>query len=280
MKLTSAQIRGRIKNIAKLNNADARLLMRLFMMERFLERAAISNYKDNFIIKGGILVTAMVGVSLRSTMDIDTSIKNANLSLEDAIKMVDEIKDINLEDGVTFEMKDALNIMDDMEYPGVRVLLNGKIEDMITPLKIDISTGDVITPGAIEYQYQLLLEDRTIQLWSYNLETVLAEKLQTILSRGVLNTRMRDFYDVYTLMKIYEEKIDVTVFCQAFKATCERRGTGNLLKKEEEILHRIENSLELTKLWDSYRKKFVYASEVEYINTIEAIKSLLLLLNK
>lgn len=196
MQLTPEQVKGRIKNVAKENKADARTLMRIYMMERFLERVASSRYKDNFIIKGGMLVTAMVGVALRSTMDIDTSIKNQNLSAEDARRIVDEIKDIDLDDGVTFVVKDVSNIMDEMEYPGIRFTMNAMMGKLVTPMKIDISTGDVITPRAIEYNYKLLLDDRSINLWSYNLETILAEKLQTVLARGLLNTRMRGYQDL------------------------------------------------------------------------------------
>lgn len=190
MGFTPEQIKGRIKSIAKQNNADARTLMRIYMMERFLERLAQSEYRDNFIIKGGILVTAMIGVAHRSTMDIDTSMKNLNLSADDALQVVNQVKDIDLDDGVSFEVKDVSNIMDEMEYPGIRVTMNANVGRLITPLKIDISTGDVITPRAIEFNYDLLLEDRSISLWSYNLETILAEKLQTVLARGILNTRM------------------------------------------------------------------------------------------
>ena len=185
MGFTPEQIKGRIKSVAKQNNADARTLMRIYMMERFLERLAQSEYRDNFIIKGGILVTAMIGVAHRSTMDIDTSMKNLNLSAEDALRVVNQVKDIDLDDGVSFEVKDVSNIMDEMEYPGIRVTMNANVGRLITPLKIDISTGDVITPRAIEFNYDLLLEDRSISLWSYNLETILAEKLQTVLARGI-----------------------------------------------------------------------------------------------
>ena len=180
MQLTPEQVKGRIKNVAKENKTDARTLMRIYMMERFLERVANSRYKDNFIIKGGMLVTAMVGVALRSTMDIDTSIKNQNLSAEDARRIVDEIKDIDLGDGVTFEVKEVSNIMDEMEYPGIRFTMNVVMGKLVTPMKIDISTGDVITPRAIDYKYKLLLDERSISLWSYNLETILADKKSTI----------------------------------------------------------------------------------------------------
>ena len=169
MQLTPEQVKGRIKNVAKENKADARTLMRIYMMERFLERVSNSKYKDNFIIKGGMLVTAMVGVANRSTMDIDTSIKNQNLSAEDVRRIVDEMKDIDLGDGVTFEIKEVSSIMDEMEYPGIRFTMNAIMRKLITPMKIDISTGDVITPRAIEYPYKLLLDDRSIRLISFNL---------------------------------------------------------------------------------------------------------------
>ena len=231
MQLTPEQVKGRIKNVAKENKADARTLMRIYMMERFLERVANSQYKDNFIIKGGMLVTAMVGVALRSTMDIDTSIKNQNLSAEDAKRIVDDIKDIDLGDGVTFEVKEVSNIMDEMEYPGIRFTMNAVMGKLVTPMKIDISTGDVITPRAIEYNYKLLLDDRSISLWSYNLETILAEKLQTVLARGLLNTRMRDFYDIKTLLSIYEQDIDADVLKKAFERFEKDEAYDNFIKE-------------------------------------------------
>lgn len=274
MQLTPEQVKGRIKNVAKENKADARTLMRIYMMERFLERVSNSKYKDNFIIKGGMLVTAMVGVANRSTMDIDTSLKNQNLSAEDARRIVDEIKDIDLGDGVTFEIKEVSNIMDEMEYPGIRFTMNAIMGKLVTPMKIDISTGDVITPRAIEYQYKLLLDDRSIRLWSYNLETILAEKLQTVLARGLLNTRMRDFYDIRTLLSIYEEEIDENVLKDAFEATCEKRETENLKVEGPQIITAIKEDAQLHNLWKSYQKKYPYAADISYEDIMESTKNL------
>lgn len=274
MQLTPEQVKGRIKNVAKENKADARTLMRIYMMERFLERVSNSKYKDNFIIKGGMLVTAMVGVANRSTMDIDTSIKNQNLSAEDVRRIVDEMKDIDLGDGVTFEIKEVSSIMDEMEYPGIRFTMNAIMGKLITPMKIDISTGDVITPRAIEYPYKLLLDDRSIRLWSYNLETILAEKLQTVLARGLLNTRMRDFYDIRTLLSIYEQEIDENVLKDAFKATCKKRETENLKAEGSQIITAIEGDVQLHNLWKSYQKKYPYATDISYENIMESTKSL------
>ena len=267
MGFTPEQIKGRIKSVAKQNNADARTLMRIYMMERFLERLAQSEYRDNFIIKGGILVTAMIGVAHRSTMDIDTSMKNLNLSAEDALRVVNQVKDIDLDDGVSFEVKDVSNIMDEMEYPGIRVTMNANVGRLITPLKIDISTGDVITPRAIEFNYDLLLEDRSISLWSYNLETILAEKLQTVLARGILNTRMRDFYDIRMLLDTYEDKVNKAVLKDAFAATCKKRGTDHLQEQAEEIIKIIEADEQLQVLWRAYQKKYSYIENLGEIIT-------------
>ncbi len=275
MGFTPEQIKGRIKSVAKQNNADARTLMRIYMMERFLERLAQSEYRDNFIIKGGILVTAMIGVAHRSTMDIDTSMKNLNLSAEDALRVVNQVKDIDLDDGVSFEVKDVSNIMDEMEYPGIRVTMNANVGRLITPLKIDISTGDVITPRAIEFNYDLLLEDRSISLWSYNLETILAEKLQTVLARGILNTRMRDFYDIRMLLDTYEDKVNKAVLKDAFAATCKKRGTDHLLEQTEEIIKIIEANEQLQVLWRAYQKKYSYAADIDYASVISGVRKLM-----
>lgn len=275
MGFTPEQIKGRIKSVAKQNNADARTLMRIYMMERFLERLAQSEYRDNFIIKGGILVTAMIGVAHRSTMDIDTSMKNLNLSAEDALQVVNQVKDIDLDDGVSFEVKDVSNIMDEMEYPGIRVTMNANVGRLITPLKIDISTGDVITPRAIEFNYDLLLEDRSISLWSYNLETILAEKLQTVLARGILNTRMRDFYDIWMLLDTYEDKVNKAVLKDAFAATCKKRGTDHLQEQAEEIIKIIEADEQLQVLWRAYQKKYSYAAEIDYASVISGVRKLM-----
>ena len=157
---------------------------------------------------------------MRSTMDIDTSIRGFTLSQEEAMRIVKEISEINLEDDVTFRVKSVSGIMDEMDYPGIRLALDACMGIMVTPLKIDISTGDVITPEAVKYDYRLMLEERSIRVWSYNLETILAEKLQTVMSRGVLNTRMRDYYDIYTLMLRYANEINQDILRQAFDATC------------------------------------------------------------
>ena len=274
MALSQAQIKGRIKNIAKTNKSDARILMRIYMMERFLERMAKSKYSENFIIKGGILITSLVGISLRSTMDIDTSIRGFTLSQEEAMRIVKEISEINLEDDVTFRVKSVSGIMDEMHCPGIRLALDACMGIMVTPLKIDISTGDVITPEAVKYDYRLMLEERSIRVWSYNLETILAEKLQTVMSRGVLNTRMRDYYDIYTLMLRYANEINQDILRQAFDATCIKRGTTDLTSRGAHIFDTIINDKEMCGLWSSYQKKYSYAKEISFESAIKITKHL------
>ena len=274
MPLTVQQIKGRLKSIAQKNHADARILMRLYMMERFLERLSKSKYSDDFIIKGGILVTSMIGVSMRSTMDIDTTIRNLNLSEEDMKKIVEEIAALDIGDGIKFVIKDVSTIMDNMEYPGVRIAMDACAGKTITPLKIDISTNDIITPRAIEYKYKLLLEEREINLWTYNLETILAEKMQTILARGLLNTRMRDFYDIHVLLIRYRESLDYAILGRAFESTCKKRGSEQLSMEGEQIIQSIENDLKISRLWESYQKKFTYAAEISYNDVIDSIKEL------
>ncbi len=274
MYLTPEQIKGRLRNLAKENNADARILMRIYMMERFLESISVSKYRENFIIKGGMLVTSMVGVSLRSTMDIDTTIRNQNLSEEDMRMIIDEISKIDLGDDVTFEIKEVFHIMDEMEYPGIRFAMNAMMGKLMTPMKIDISTGDVITPHAVEYEYKLMLEERSIGLWAYNLETELAEKLQTILTRGVLNTRMRDFYDIKVLLADYEKTIDQDIFRKAFIATCKKRGTEQLAENGTAIISAVENDERLKILWEEYKKKYPYAENISYDEVMQGLKDL------
>jgi len=274
MALTPAQVKGKLKSFAEKNDADARSLMRIYMMDRFLERLSLSSYRDNFIIKGGILVTSMVGVAMRSTMDIDASIKNLNLNADQARKIIIEIAKIPLDDGVSFDVKRVYNIMDNFEYPGIRLELNALMGGMITPIKVDISTGDVITPREIEYSYRLMLDDRRIKLWAYNLETVLAEKLQIILARDVFNTRMRDFYDIYTLMEQYNNEIDDKVLGEAFKATSQKRESAfdNIDRKLENILK--NNDMQI--LWKQYRRKYSYAAGIDFESVMDVVKTLAL----
>jgi len=270
---TSRQLKDKIRNLAKEKSADAQILMRTYMMERLLERISISEYKKNFILKGGLLIASLVGLDFRSTMDVDTTIKGFDVNLTSVEQMIQNLIDVPLEDGVLFQIKNIDSIMDEAEYPGIRVSMQALFDGTITPLKIDISTGDVITPDAIHYSYKLMFEDRYIQLLSYNLETVLAEKLETIMRRHLTNTRMRDFYDVYILKKLYESEISKPLLQDALDATVQIRGSTELLKHAEPSLKEIENSDDMRKLWLSYQSHYEYAQNISWDAVMEAVKA-------
>ncbi len=263
---TARQLKDLMRNLSKKKSADAQILMRNYMMERFLERISLSEYKDKFILKGGMLVAAMVGLDARATMDLDATIKGANVSLTDVETIISNIIATPIDDGVSFCIKRISEIMEEADYPGVRVSMETKFDGVTTPLKIDISTGDVITPREIRYRFNLMLEDRTIEVWAYNLETVLAEKLETVISRNVMNTRMRDFYDIYILQKLYGEQLNKEILWNALVATARKRGTLDLIESNDirEILNEIETSSVMENLWKTYQKNYSYAADVSW----------------
>ena len=233
---TSRQLKALVRNLTKGDSLQAQIIMRNYVMERFLERISLSKYRNNFILKGGMLVSAMVGLDTRSTMDIDTTIKNMPLSVENAREMIEEIIAVPIDDGMTFSIKSVGEIMDEAEYTGVRVNLEATLETMRTPLKVDISTGDIITPREVLYTFKLKFEERTISILAYNLETVLAEKMETVIARGVANTRLRDYYDLYILQNEYTHAISMEQFKAAFLATCKKRNSIQLIAEGNKIL--------------------------------------------
>ena len=273
---TARQLKDLIRNLSKKKSADAQILMRNYMMERFLERISLSEYKDKFILKGGMLVAAMVGLDARATMDLDATIKGANVSLTDVETIISNIIAIPIDDGVSFCIKRISEIMEEADYPGVRVSMETKFDGVITPLKIDISTGDVITPKEIRYRFSLMLEDRTIEVWAYNLETVLAEKLETVISRNVANTRMRDFYDIYILQKLYGEQLNKEILWNALVATARKRGTLEQIESGDirEIFDEIETSSVMENLWKAYQKNYSYAVDISWHIVMESVRYL------
>lgn len=277
---TARQLKDLIRNLSRKKSADAQLLMRNYMMERFLERISLSEYRDKFILKGGMLVAAMVGLDARSTMDLDATVKGANVNVEDIENLISAIVSVPLDDGVKFQLKSISEIMDEAEYPGIRVNMTTTFDGVVTPLKIDISTGDAITPREIRYSFKLMLEDRSIDIWAYNLETVLAEKLETIITRTTTNTRMRDFYDIYILEQLHGNTLDPQILHDALRATAHKRGTERHLAEAAEVFEEVENSSVMQKLWESYRKKFSYAADLEWNIIMGAVRSLYALSEK
>lgn len=271
---TSRQLKDLIRNLSKEKSADAQILMRNYMMERFLERISLSEYKDKFILKGGMLVAAMVGIDSRSTMDLDATIKGANVSVEDVENIIAAIVTLQIDDGVKFHLKRISEIIDEAEYPGIRVSMETLFDGVTTPLKIDISTGDAITPREVRYSFKLMLEDRSIDVWAYNLETVLAEKLETIITRETTNTRMRDFYDIYILLQIYGNSLDSSVLQDALVATSHKRGSEEQMKDAIAVFDDVENSPLMINLWKSYQKKYSYAEEISWEDIMKSVRNL------
>ena len=271
---TARQLKDLIRNLSKKKSADAQILMRNYMMERFLERISLSDYKDRFILKGGMLVAAMVGLDARSTMDLDATVKGANVSVEDVENIISSILSVPMEDGVEFQVKRISEIMEEAEYPGVRVSMETTFDGVRTPLKIDISTGDVITPREVRYSFKLMLEDRSIEVWAYNLETVLAEKLETVISRNVTNTRMRDFYDIHILKQLHGESLSASVLRDALAATATKRGTLEQMKDAAAVFDEVEESPVMEKLWMSYQKNYSYAADLSWHTVMDSVRAL------
>ena len=268
---SASQLKGKIKNLSGKDAKKAESYVRLFFMERFLERVSVSDYRHNFILKGGLLTSSLLGIDLRTTMDIDTTVTAIDLNENEIRRIVESICTVEMDDNISFEIIHMETIMDDFEYPGVRVHLEGHFEGIRQPIKIDVSTDDVITPAAIEYDYRLMFEDRTIKLMSYNTETLLAEKIQTILARGIANTRLRDYYDVYMIAG--KEEYDMEILRQAFSATCSKRNTVYDADQAAEILNLIENDDVLRNNWTKYGTKYEYARGIEWDDVIPGVKS-------
>ena len=266
---SATALKANVKNIANNNSKMAQAYIRLFFMERFLERVSKSRYKEQFILKGGMLVSSMIGMSLRTTMDIDTSIEALPLSMDKMQEIIDEIINISIEDNVTFEIVSIETIMDEFDYTGIRIHMLGHLDKINQPIKIDISTDDVITPKAVEYSYPLMFEKREIALFTYNAETLLAEKMQTILSRGITNTRMRDFYDLYELIQIIDFSWDV--YKNAFDKTCEKRKT--IYEKEEaiRIMKEVASDSDMENRWGQFRKKNDFVGDIMYKQLMDAL---------
>ena len=268
------QLNALIRNKAAGDGDKAQILLRIYMMERLLERISVSGYRDNLILKGGILISLLVGVDMRTTMDIDTTIRALPLTQEKAKAFLEKIMAIDLEDNVSFRITKIEDIMEGHEYEGIRFHIEGVLEKLRQTIKIDISTGDAITPAAVEYELPLILENRKIGLWAYNMETLLAEKLETVMTRAEANTRMRDFYDIYILTRQKAFEFNPTHLKEAFAATCRKRGSEAVMPLFDEVLESIEASPEMLDAWENYRKNNPYVEDLTWGEAIHSVKLL------
>lgn len=268
------QLKALIKNKATELNVPPQIMLQNYYMECFMDRLSKSEYSDNFIIKGGFLISSIIGLENRSTMDIDATIRNLNVTEEDITKIIMDICSVQSDDDFTFSFDRLEPIRDDDEYQGLRVFLCADYEMMKGTLTIDITTGDSIYPSDCEAKIKRSFEADYISIRSYPVETILAEKLETIITRGVMNTRPRDFYDVYILFKTVQ--FDLTVLHKALLATSKHRGTKSVIENESENqIKLIESSSELKKLWQKYQKKFPYATDILFEKTVDAVRELL-----
>lgn len=276
---SATAVKARIKNKASGNSDKSQIMLRIYMMERFLERVSLSKYRDNFVLKGGLLVSSLVGIDMRSTMDIDTTIRSLSLNKASAKRVLEEIIAIDLDDGVTFNITKAQDIMEGHEYEGIRFMIECTMEKLKQSIKIDMSTGDEITPRAIAYKFPLIIENRTIDLWTYNLETLLAEKIETIMVRAQANTRMRDFYDIYLLLKENKELIDRDILKEAFFSTCKRRKSMEQIANIGDVMKKIADDEIMKQQWNNYQKNNYYVGTLEWNDVINSVKKIIDMIN-
>ena len=269
------QLKSIIKNMSKEKGISAQLVMQNFMLERLLERISISKYQPHFILKGGFLIAAMVGLDTRATMDMDATIKGLPVTEEMVKQMFMDICSIKIEDDVHFSFNKITEIRAGDEYTGYRISLTANYPPMAVPLKLDITSGDKITPREIIYEFKLLLEDRTIKILACNLETVISEKIETVITRGDQNTRARDFYDIYILYELQGKNIDYTYLKKAVQATAKNRNSIEIVKNYKEIISVIRGSDTMQKYWKDYQKDFEYAVDIEFNDTLKSLEEIL-----
>lgn len=269
--MNSMQLKDKLKNISKEKDVDFNTLLRFYMYDRFIERLAVSKYKNNFILKGGFYLSTLFGVESRTTMDIDTAFRNANFNEETLFKMISEIISMDLNDNVKLECLGISNIKDEDEYGGYRISIQVELENVKEKFHIDVATGDLITPKEIIYKYKPILSDNYIKLWAYNMETVLAEKLETIFSRVELNSRMRDYYDIYLIYMRNWENINLEHFNNAINNTFSNREySGNLYQ----TVSIIKNSKILKDRWENYQKKYSYCNNISFDEIMKCIENI------
>ena len=265
------QLKALIRNKAEASGVSAQLMLQNYMLERLLERISLSEHRDQIIIKGGVLIASLIGVDKRTTMDLDTTVKGFTLSHEKARSVFEQVCAIDIDDGIEFEIVRVDDIREQDDYPGLRIGLKAKYPPLSVPLTVDMTAGDRITPEAIRYSYPLLFEDRSIQVMSYNMETVLAEKLETILSRGVANTRPRDFYDVHMMHRLRGDSVDIAVLHDALEHTATKRGSLYVMADYRNIMSAIRADATMQEQWGKYARKFSYASGITFDETCSTV---------
>ena len=264
-------LKSKVSNLSYKTNVPNKYIIQNFMFEALLKRISMSKYKDKFIIKGGLLLSSIFGVNLRSTMDLDTTIKGLPLDKETITKVISEIISIKVDDGVKFEIENIKDIREEKLYSGFNFNIKTEFDGLKTNLMIDITTGDVITYKEVEYKYNTLFGDEIINIMAYNYETIIAEKFETIISRNIDNTRMKDYYDLYMFVNMKWDNINISMLRKAILNTANNRGTLNYIDNANSYIDLIKDDLRIKDSWNNYRKAYEYASDIEFIDTVKAI---------
>ena len=265
-------LKAKASNLAKQTNIPNKYIIQNFMFEALLKRISNSNYKDKFIIKGGLLLSSIFGVNLRSTMDLDTTIKGLPLNKSTITKVITEIINIDLKDNITFEIENIKDIREEDLYSGYNVNLKADFDGLKTNLMIDITTGDIITYKEVEFKYNTLFDNDTINIMTYNYETIIAEKFESIISRNIDNTRMKDYYDLYMFVNLKWNDINKETLRKAIINTSKNRETLSYIENANEYIDLIEDDSELKLLWNNYQKNYEYAKDISFEDTIKSIK--------
>lgn len=269
------QLKGFIRNLAIKRNLKAQEVLQMFLFERILIRLSVSPYQSKFILKGGLLISSMIGVNERTTMDMDTTVQGISMEETEIVKIIKEILLIDANDNIVFEFKGIEEIREDDAYNNFRIHLQARYGKINSPMKIDITTGDIITPSAIQYDFPMLFEDGVIEIWAYTIETILAEKIETIIRRNIGTTRLRDYYDVYMLYRLNMHNIRFSVLKEAILKTAKKRFSLVEIQNWQEIVKEIEEETYLEKLWKQYVDDNRYIQNVSFEDVITTLKEIL-----
>lgn len=269
------QLKGFIRNLAIKRNLKAQEVLQMFLFERILIRLSVSPYQSKFILKGGLLISSMIGVNERTTMDMDTTVQGISMEETEIVKIIKEILLIDANDNIVFEFKGIEEIREDDAYNNFRIHLQARYGKINSPMKIDITTGDIITPSAIQYDFPMLFRDEVIKIWAYTIETILAEKIETIIRRNIGTTRLRDYYDVYMLYRLNMHNIRFSVLKEAILKTAKKRFSLVEIQNWQEIVKEIEEETYLEKLWKQYVDDNRYIQNVSFEDVITTLKEIL-----
>lgn len=272
--MTPEQLKGKVRVFAKRNNIRAQEVLQMYMFEKFINRLSVSPYKDHFILKGGLLIASMLGITQRTTMDMDTTLKNFPMNRKSIENIMCDLCNQCIDDGVSFTYIDSKPIREKDTYENYRVSLLAEFDKLKIPMKIDITVGDIITPKEVVYAYPMLFEQETISILAYTIETILAEKYETIISRNITNTRARDFYDCYMLYHLYQDQKDLSVLRNAIISTSTQRGSLDALYKAQNNINLLRDSIHMQDLWNRYKKQNIYAKEILYLDIIDTLEKL------